>query len=334
MNTIRSYLESMFAKLPNTPDVIKAKCELGQMMEDKYTELVNEGKSENEAVAQVISEFGNLDELGDVLGISSILNHESGNFTAGRQVTLQEAQSYLDDKARYGLFHGLGTFFAIICSCGIILAGSLENGSLKTIVSGLLFLFISIAACVALHTYSSLQMNKWNFLKKEPCSIDYGTAGMINDLRRSTHDTSILQRTIAILLFCTSYIPLIVLSMLTGQSVFVGLGVDILLFMVGLGVLILTVSSSRENGYRTLQNLNNSSCSSEYYSQNNGKNYYENKTVRIIMSVFWPTVTCVYLIWSFLSFAWYITWIIWPLAVVADSLIKAIFGTRKEEDQS
>ena len=93
MNTIRSYLESMFAKLPNTPDVIKAKCELGQMMEDKYTGLVNEGKSENEAVAQVISEFGNLDELGDVLGISSILNHESGNFTAGRQVTLQEAQS-------------------------------------------------------------------------------------------------------------------------------------------------------------------------------------------------------------------------------------------------
>ena len=241
---------------------------------------------------------------------------------------------YLDDKARYGLFHGLGTFFAIICSCGIILAGSLENGSQKTIVSGLLFLFISIAACVALHTYSSLQMNKWNFLKKEPCSIDYGTAGMINDLRRSTHDTSILQRTIAILLFCTSYIPLIVLSMLTGQSVFVGLGVDILLFMVGLGVLILTVSSSRKDGYRTLLNLNNSSCSSEYYSQNNGKNYYENKTVRIIMSVFWPTVTCVYLIWSFLSFAWYITWIIWPLAAVADSLIKAIFGTRKEEDQS
>jgi hypothetical protein len=122
--------------------------------------------------------------------------------------------------------------------------------------------------------------------------------------------------------------------MLTGQGVFVGLGVDILLFMVGLGVLILTVSFSREDGYRTLLNLNNSSCSSGYYSQNNGETHYENKTVRIIMSVFWPTVTCVYLIWSFLSFAWYITWIIWPLAAVADSLIKAIFGIRKEEDRS
>ena len=334
MNTIRSYLESMFAKLPNTPDVIKAKCELGQMMEDKYTELISEGKSENEAVGQVISEFGNLDELGEVLGISSILNRESEKYAAGRQVTFQEAQSYLDDKAHYALFHGLGTFFAIICSCGVILASTLEKASQKTIVAGLIFLFVSIAACVAFHTYSNLQMNKWDFLKKEPCSIDYGTAGMINDLRRTTHDTSILQRTIAILLFCTCYIPLIVLTMLNDQGISAGLGVDILLFMVGLGVLILTVSSSREDGCRTLLNLNSSPYSANYYSQNAGEVRYENKTVRVIMSVFWPTVTCAYLIWSFLTFAWYITWIIWPLAAVANTLIKAIFGIRKEDDRS
>ena len=47
MNTIRNYLESMFAKLPNTPEVIKAKCELGQRREDKYNELISEGKSDN-----------------------------------------------------------------------------------------------------------------------------------------------------------------------------------------------------------------------------------------------------------------------------------------------
>ena len=63
METIRNYLETMFLKLPNTPEVYKAKNELWQMMEDKYTELKEEGKSENEAVGIVISEFGNLDEL-------------------------------------------------------------------------------------------------------------------------------------------------------------------------------------------------------------------------------------------------------------------------------
>ena len=50
METIKSYLETMFANMPNTPEVIRAKTELLGMMEDKYNELIQEGKSENEAV--------------------------------------------------------------------------------------------------------------------------------------------------------------------------------------------------------------------------------------------------------------------------------------------
>ena len=75
METIRNYLENMFLNLPNTPEVYKAKNELWQMMEDKYTELKAEGKSENEAVGIVISEFGNLDELAADLGIASFMHN-------------------------------------------------------------------------------------------------------------------------------------------------------------------------------------------------------------------------------------------------------------------
>ena len=39
METIRNYLETMFARLPNTFEVQKAKDELWQMMEDKYRDL-------------------------------------------------------------------------------------------------------------------------------------------------------------------------------------------------------------------------------------------------------------------------------------------------------
>ena len=69
MDTIKSYLETMFANLPATTEVLKAKDELWGMMEDKYNELISEGKSENEAVGTVISEFGNLDELAETLGL-------------------------------------------------------------------------------------------------------------------------------------------------------------------------------------------------------------------------------------------------------------------------
>ena len=57
MEAIRNYLETMFLNLPNTPEVYKAKNELWQMMEDKYTELKNEGKWEYDAVGTVIGDF-------------------------------------------------------------------------------------------------------------------------------------------------------------------------------------------------------------------------------------------------------------------------------------
>ena len=63
METIKNYLEAMFANMPNTDDVKKARNELLQMMEDKYNELIADGHSDNEAVGTVISEFGNLEEL-------------------------------------------------------------------------------------------------------------------------------------------------------------------------------------------------------------------------------------------------------------------------------
>ena len=55
MDTIKNYLENMFMNMPKTDKVLKAKVELGQMMEDKYNELIKEGKSDNEAVGIVIS---------------------------------------------------------------------------------------------------------------------------------------------------------------------------------------------------------------------------------------------------------------------------------------
>ena len=59
MEAIREYLSNMFMNLPETPQVLRAKAELMEMMEDKYEELIAEGMSEKEAVGTVISEFGN-----------------------------------------------------------------------------------------------------------------------------------------------------------------------------------------------------------------------------------------------------------------------------------
>lgn len=93
METIKSYLETMFANMPNTPEVLRAKQELWGMMEDKYNELISEGLSENEAVGTVISEFGNLDALSETLG----LNRQQYNTPSDNRscLSIEEIKKYI-----------------------------------------------------------------------------------------------------------------------------------------------------------------------------------------------------------------------------------------------
>ena len=68
MDDIKNYLESVFSKLPQTPEARRSKDELGQMMEDKYAEFLAQGMSEKEATKATIVEFGNPDEVLESLG--------------------------------------------------------------------------------------------------------------------------------------------------------------------------------------------------------------------------------------------------------------------------
>lgn len=90
MDTIKTYIETMFMRLPRTSETQKVKEELLAMMEDKYQELKKEGHSENEAIGTVISEFGNLEEVAETLGIESL---EEGTMETSHTSETKEYQS-------------------------------------------------------------------------------------------------------------------------------------------------------------------------------------------------------------------------------------------------
>ena len=115
METIKSYLETMFANMPDTPEVIRAKSELFGMMEDKYNELISEGKSENEAVGTVISEFGNLDELADTLGLNANTHDDSSKTDTPdkRILTLDETRHYIRTCSKRSLLIALGVMLCL-----------------------------------------------------------------------------------------------------------------------------------------------------------------------------------------------------------------------------
>lgn len=316
METIRNYLETMFQSLPNTPEVQKAKYELGQMMEDKYTELKKEGKTENEAIGIVISEFGNLDDIAEDLGISSYVKAQ--DFSQTRMVSMQESKDFIKDKLKSGFLIGLGTFLCIISPSGVILS----EGSMI----GLLFLFISIAIAVGIFICSGALMGKWDFLKQQACSIDFATAEFVHNERENYRMTNAIMIAVGTMLCILCFVPLVVMEELSWGIAGNNFGVVVLLAFVAIGVLLFIVAGVRSGAYDTLLKLNDvNTMGGRFVSSQAGQVRYNNKTVAAIMSVYWPTVTCIYLVWSFLTFDWHITWIIWVIASVVEMFIKNMY---------
>ena len=68
METIKTYLDNVFAAYPQTNEVQNLKRDMLANMEEKYTMLRQSGKSEHEAAYSVIANFGNIQEITAELG--------------------------------------------------------------------------------------------------------------------------------------------------------------------------------------------------------------------------------------------------------------------------
>lgn len=338
METIKNYLETMFMNLPNTPEVRRAKDELWQMMEDKFTELIEAGKTENEAVGTVISEFGNLSELADVLGIDDYVNKQAqqnadekrndsdnkSNF-APRMLTAEEVKNYLHDRSKHAFMVALGTLLCIISITGPIVSGEISD---HAEACGVLFMFMSIAIGVCLFVFSGIKMGRWKYMKKMPLTVDFATYNKVKTEKERYGNTFAALITIGVLFCCICFVPAAVIDDMNIK--FAGIDIDdltgaMLFVLVGIGVFLIILGTMKNNSFERILCLNNVSTMGGNYKAADVKKSYTNKTVGIIMSVYWQSVTCLYLIWSFLTFDWHISWIIWPVAAVVQTIINNIF---------
>ena len=329
MNTLKSYLESMFAKMPNTREVLRAKDELWQMMEDKYMELIAEGKNENEAVGTVISEFGNLEELSGALGLEKAFSYQpTGDDTAGgaeiydrQPLPFEEAKQYVDELIRQGFFVSIGVMLCIFSVIWPILSETFDWSQALGVTGMMLF----IAAAVFLFVYSGIMVGKWDYIKNGNYMIDFDTAKVMQNEQSRFRKDYAIRLTIGIVLCVLCWLPSMVISetKLGRIDQFENMGAVFLFIIVGIGVMMIVYSSMTMEAYKRILKINDSRLVSGNYVNNQGKERYINSTVETIMSLYWPTITSAYLIWSFLTFDWHLTWIIWPIAGIISGVIKA-----------
>lgn len=384
MDTIKKYLESMFEHLPKTLEVMRAKDELYSMMEDKYNELISEGKKENEAIGIVISEFGNLDELAEGLGLNKVLDNIVSSDR--RYVSRQEADDYVDAAVSRRFMLSLGILLCILSPAGPILLDSVASATGLEFFTGIgvAFMFLCAAIGVGFIVFSSYMTKSWSFLRKQPCYIDDETIDYLKTEKEESQTASGMILAVGIMLCIVSVIPVIALNTALDIPIISdGVGPSMLFTLVAVGVFLIVFSSGRNKAYKKLLSLNKkvfaqesmqqfadassqSSCSDPYMSSNAASgesvniervsgevvesdnksrsyNSYDKPEqssdstekkvknfIRAMVKDYWKSVLCIYIIWSFFTFSWGSSWIIWPLAAIFRRPIEQYFlGDRK-----
>ena len=428
METIRNYLMTMFAALPNTPQVRRAMDELWEMMEDKYTELIEEGKTENEAIGTVISEFGNLDELAETLGIRDYMppavqedgaagSGEEGSAgetsadeafgrknggtspadagtsagasvgsTAGEMpddwadqvqrerarrerwgrrrqdrntnrdtsrrsrsgqrtqrnrslymVSADEAQDFLNAAGLAAYLRGLAVMLFIISPTAVVFLDGVADmgGSFSGLMEflGVVLLFLCVAAGVALLIFAGNLLKPYKHLKKKQSCLDFAAARHVENVQETIRSSCMMQRTVGIILCIVSVLPAIAVDMIGfTHPLIVRMGPCFLLILVGIGVLMIMLSAGRGGACSQLLKLGGPETMGGSSTRAQREAGYADPRVDRWMSVYWETVTAIYLCWSFLTFRWGTSWLIWPIAGVVKSYIDKRYGRTDDED--
>lgn len=239
METIRLYLENMFMGLPNSDKVAKAKRELLSMMEDKYNELKAEGKTENEAVGIVISEFGNLEEIAEDLGIKEAVDGYA-DAPKGKVVTMETVKDYLAVNAKSARRIAIGAF---LCICSpilvILLSGMSESnmGITENVAcgTGVSVLLAMVAVAVALFIYNGMALSKYEYLQRETFQMEYSVKQYVSQLQDGHKATFALHITIGVVLCIVGVMPLILIALIDENNEFLICAmVGVLLFIVAI----------------------------------------------------------------------------------------------------
>lgn len=233
---------------------------------------------------------------------------DSDDALPARKIDAEDANRYLDRVGRISWRIAVGVMLCVLSPVALILlmgvseAGRIEEGFAAAV--GLLALFAFIAAAVAIFVPNGISLSEYGFLEKEPICLEYGVRGIVEKKRDAYAQRYTLLLTFGILLCVVSVIPLIVLgAMGAGETVLIAC-MALIFVACSVGVLLIVRACYIQGSFQKLLQTGD-------YTETNKKREKENA---VLDTVYWGVATAVYLGVSFLTHAWHVTWILWPIA--------------------
>ena len=243
-----------------------------------------------------------------------------------KKVTLEMTSDYLSRVEKTRLWIAFATLLCIVSPVTLLaLAGVSELNKISESLMGgigITVLIAFVAVAVVLFVISGQKLSEYEFIGKKAFETEYGVTGLVKERKKAYNDSYNRLTVSGILLCIVSVLPVFVLAFIKDGDYAV-FGVCALLVLCSLGVFMIVVAGCKMGAYNKL--LQEGSYKIE--------NKRSSQVIEAISGTYWLIATAVYLLWSFLTNDWHITWIVWAIAGVlypALMMIVKIFKKNQE----
>lgn len=255
MEILYDFLDVTFSKFPINNETKQAKDEIWEIMEDKFQELIDEGKTQDEAIGIVLSEFGNIDELKETLGIKE--NVKESTTSNNRVLTLEDTKKIISERIFFGYLVSLGIWLTIFAVSGAIFF--LEIRSKKMEVVGGVFLITFISVAVGLFIYLNIRKKKWKELFNICKCIETSTVQYIQNHKEKFQSKKKLLIVIGVILCVLGIVQPIIFDGFNSSSSMSleAISAILMLIFVGVGILLFVIINIRNKTYDSLLSFYN-----------------------------------------------------------------------------
>lgn len=232
-----------------------------------------------------------------------------------RSISLEDANYYLEVVRDAASKIAFGVLLCILSPVLLIWLGGLSvkekeggyviaEGAAAGIGIPVLLLFVAVA--VAIFLIYGRRLEQYKFLEKEPIELAYGVKGMVENEKQKYEGIHSRRLVLGVLLCILSAVPIMVLAVADEDGMLAILGVVLCLILVAIGVFLIVLTCTLYGSFQKLLEEGD-------YTR---RKKIESKRNDIIDTIYWCTVTALYLAWSFATMEWHRTWIVWPVAGV------------------
>ena len=224
-----------------------------------------------------------------------------------RQVTLEEAQTFVTLKEASARPFALAVTLCILSPVCLILLGGLSAirpvREQIAMAVGLAVLFAFVVPAVAVFVRWGMKLDKYEYLEKEVFTAAPGVEALARDGMDRDRETHSRRMVAGICLCVASAVPILV-CVAAENEFLLTCGVGLLLAIVAAGAYLIVSVSIPWGAYQMLLQ--------------EGDYAPERKAPwrRAMTGGYWCLATAGYLAWSFITRRWDFTWIVWPVAAV------------------